>query len=84
MGPFNLAERMQNEPQIVPIVFYNFDKRITENHFLCRILKPFKLSEKMKAGQSLKEFVMLYQKEFEGHVAQARVDAENLFQKLNS
>ncbi len=84
MGPFNLARRMKKEPKFVPIVFYNFDKRITENHFYCRILKPFKLSEKMNSNLTLKEFVNAYTIEFEEEVTKAREEADGLFQKLNN
>ena len=71
------------EPYIVPIVFCNFDKRITENLFYCKVLEPFKISDKKGEDQSLKAFVKAYQQEFANKVAQARMDAENLLQKYN-
>ena len=76
MGPFNLALKSEKEPSIVPIVFINFDKRITDKVFLCKILKPFKISEKIKEGQSLKEFVSMYRDEFAQEVALAQQEAE--------
>ena len=84
MGPFNLAQKASKEPHIVPIVFFNFDKRITENHFYCKILEPFKISEKKSPDQSLKEFVNEYQKEFKKEVEQAGEHAYELFNKLNN
>ncbi len=84
MGPFNLANQMEVEPNFIPIVFYNFDKRITENHFFCRILKPFKISKKIASGQSLEAFVKSYQMEFETEVRKTQLDSEKLFQKLNA
>ncbi len=83
MGPFNLAMNADKEPYIVPIVFCNFDKRITENLFYCKVLEPFKISDKKGEDQSLKAFVKAYQQEFANKVAQARMDAENLLQKYN-
>lgn len=84
MGPFNLAQRASQEPHIVPIVFFHFDKRITENHFYCKILEPFKISEKKSPDQSLKEFVDDYQKEFKKEVNKAGENAFELFNKLNN
>ncbi|MEM6814384.1 MAG: cyclic nucleotide-binding domain-containing protein [Bacteroidota bacterium] len=83
MGPFNLATKATKEPYLVPIVFCNFDKRIVENLFFCRILKPFKISEKKKEGQLLKDFVEKYQEEFSTEVNIARIKAEGLLKELN-
>lgn len=83
MGPFNIAEQASNEPYIVPIVFYNFDKRITESLFFCRILAPFKISEQRKENESLKLFVKRYQEEFSREVEKARIDVEGLQQELS-
>ncbi|MEL7001154.1 MAG: cyclic nucleotide-binding domain-containing protein [Bacteroidota bacterium] len=83
MGPFNLAMNADKEPFIVPVVFYNFDKRITEGLFYCEILKPFKVSDKKNKSQSLKDFVIEYQKEFAKHVSEARIVADRLLQKHN-
>ncbi|MEM7110760.1 MAG: 1-acyl-sn-glycerol-3-phosphate acyltransferase, partial [Bacteroidota bacterium] len=84
MGPFNLAMEAEKEPYIVPVVFYNFDKRITENLFYCRVLRPFKISEQLREGQGLKAFVHEYQKEFAKNVVKARFDGERLLQKHNT
>ncbi len=84
MGPFNLATKVSNEPYIVPIVFCNFDKRIVENLFLCRILTPFKISEKRTKQQSLKDFVKEYQKEFSMEVSRTRDKAEYLQRELSN
>ncbi|MEO1052278.1 MAG: cyclic nucleotide-binding domain-containing protein [Bacteroidota bacterium] len=84
MGPFNLATKADKEPYIVPIVFCNFDKRITENLFYCKVLEPFKISDQKGEEQNLKSFVISYQKEFAKKVAEARTEAEVLLQKHNS
>lgn len=84
MGPFNLASKVSNEPYLVPIVFCNFDKRIVENLYFCRILKPFKISEKKNEEQSLKDFVNEYQKEFSMEVDRARIESEQLLKELNN
>ena len=82
MGPFNIAERATTEPDIVPIVLYNFDKRITENLLFCRILKPFKISEAKNADESLKQFVERYQQIFKNEVVRAGQDTEKLLKEL--
>lgn len=84
MGPFNLAAKVSKEPYLVPIVFCNFDKRIAQKLLFCRILKPFKVSERKSDKQSLKEFVATYQEEFSKEVAKARNDAERLLQEMNN
>ena len=61
MGPFTLASQAKKEPKIVPIVFYNFDKRISETLLYCKVLPAFRLSEKKKNEHSLKQFVNEYQ-----------------------
>ena len=83
MGPFNLAMKADREPYIVPVVFCNFDKRITENLFYCKVLEPFKISDKKGKDQLLKAFVKAYQQEFAKNVAQVRIDADKLLQKYN-
>ena len=83
MGPFNIAERATNEPFIVPIVLFNFDKRIAENLLFCRILKPFKISEELNDGETLKEFVQRYQQAFRKEVVNAGQDTEKLLKELN-
>ena len=83
MGPFNIAQRVKTEPYIVPIVFYNFDKQITKNHFFCRILKPFKISQEIRPDQSLKEFVSEYQNKFKDEVNQVREESDQLSKKNN-
>ena len=84
MGPFNIAQHAKTEPYIVPVVFYNFDKRITKKHFFCRILKPFKISQEIQPDQSLKEFVSVYQNKFKKEVSQAREESDQLFRKTNT
>ncbi|MEM9400832.1 MAG: 1-acyl-sn-glycerol-3-phosphate acyltransferase, partial [Verrucomicrobiota bacterium] len=84
MGPFNLATEARKEPYIVPVVFYNFDKRITENLFYCKVLKPFKVTEKIGEGQNLKSFVIEYQKEFAKSVVRARFEGERLLKQHNN
>ncbi|MEM6643002.1 MAG: cyclic nucleotide-binding domain-containing protein [Bacteroidota bacterium] len=82
MGPFNIAERAITEPYIVPLILYNFDKRISENLLFCRILNPFRISEKMKESETLKNFVNRYQREFSKEVEKAGADTELLSNEL--
>ncbi len=84
MGPFNLAMRTKKEPFIVPVVFYNFDKRITEKLLFCQVLKPFKVSEQIQEDQGLKDFVNRYQNAFAKEVRRARIKAESLLQEYNN
>ena len=81
MGPFNLAVKAKKEPKIVPVILCNFDKRITNTLLYCEVLKPFKISEKIKEGQSLKDFVQAYQREFAQAVRQAIGQSEELLLK---
>ncbi|MGB5942142.1 MAG: GDSL-type esterase/lipase family protein [Leeuwenhoekiella sp.] len=73
-GAFTLAINQKDEPYIVPIVLVNFDKRINDTLFYCRVLEPFKVSERLKdqSPQALKNFVIEYQKEYVDYVSQAR------------
>ncbi len=84
MGPFNLALNADEEPLIVPVIFYNFDKRITESLFYCSVLKPFRISDKKGENQSLKSFVKAYQRDFEKDVVSARFRAEQLLENHNN
>ena len=83
MGPFNLATSVPKEPYLVPVVFCNFDKRITESYYYCRILKPFKISERKPDNQSLRDFVIAYQQEFAAEVENGRNKADQLLNELN-
>lgn len=83
MGPFNVATNVSEEPHIVPIVFCNFDKRINEAPFFCRVLKPFKISEQKAQDESLKDFVMNYQQTFSHEVDRARRDADGLLNQMS-
>ena len=83
MGPFNLATNVSEEPYLVPIVFCNFDKRINDALFFCRVLKPFKISELKPPHQSLKEFVTNYQESFGLEVERARRDADSLLNQMS-
>ena len=83
MGPFNIAERAEKEPLMVPIVLFNFDKRIAENLLFCRILKPFRISEKKYPEESLKQFVPRYRKEFRKEVIKAGEDVKKLLIEFN-
>lgn len=80
MGAFNLAFTQEPEPYIVPVVLANFDKRILDNLFYCKILKPFKVREKMtEMGiTDLKEFVLKYQELYAGYVEEARIHSSKL------
>lgn len=79
-GAFNLALSQEEEPLIVPIVLCNFDRRITDNLFYCKILEPFKVSAKLKKNDKdqLKSFVIRYQQEFAEEVEIARKRVEYL------
>ncbi|HAA15436.1 MAG TPA: hypothetical protein DCE41_28545 [Cytophagales bacterium] len=71
MGAFNLA--YQNpEVCIVPIVLFNFDKRIPANTYYARILEPLKLHEKVENEKQLKPFVYEYQRTFAAEVEKIR------------
>ena len=83
MGPFNLAAQVEREPYIVPVVFCNFDKRISEKLFYCKVLTPFKVSEKIGKHQSLKEFVIAYRDVFALEVENARLHADQLLHEHN-
>lgn len=80
LGSFKLAQNMENEPKIVPIVMVNFDNRIKDNLYYCKIHPPFKLSERLTTTDkdSLISFVNEYQKEYAEYVKEARNTAENL------
>ncbi|WP_235856475.1 cyclic nucleotide-binding domain-containing protein [Flagellimonas oceanensis] len=82
MGVFKLAQSMENEPYIVPIVLVNFDKRISDGLFYCKVHQPFKLSEKLsETGSDLYHFVKDYQHTYADYVEQARKRAEELYMK---
>nr|WP_297782963.1 cyclic nucleotide-binding domain-containing protein [uncultured Allomuricauda sp.] len=82
MGVFKLAQSMENEPYIVPIVLANFDRRISVGLFYCKIHQPFKLSEKLSETDSnLYDFVKGYQHTYAGYVEDARRQAEELYMK---
>ena len=84
-GAFQLATLVNPEPMIIPIVIANFDRFISDHVLFCRILEPFKISEKMKKGEALKEFVDQYQNSFSEEVERARNDSnEILNQRLVS
>ncbi|MCK0162167.1 cyclic nucleotide-binding domain-containing protein [Allomuricauda sp. F6463D] len=83
MGVFKLAHSLAPEPYIVPIVLVNFDRRISEGFFYCKIHTPFKLSEKMSeyGTKDLYDFVKQYQKTYARYVEEARQRAEELYMK---
>ncbi len=80
MGVFKLAASMKPEPYIVPIVLANFDRRISDGIFYCKVQTPFKLSEKVSnTKDGLSDFVKNYQKTYAGYVEQARKRADELY-----
>lgn len=82
MGVFKLAQSMENEPYIVPIVLVNFDKRISDGLFYCKIHEPFKLGDKLlETGKNLSDFVKHYQYIYAGYVEEAKERAEELHMK---
>jgi lysophospholipase L1-like esterase/CRP-like cAMP-binding protein len=78
MGVFKLAQSMDPEPYIVPIVLANFDKRISDGLYYCKIHRPFKLSEKLSEPNHLYDFVKNYQSTYSNYVEAARKRAEEL------
>ncbi len=80
LGSFKLAKNMTVEPKIVPIVIVNFDNRIKDNLFYCKIYPPFKLSEYVPNNdtESIISFVNDYQKQYAKYVEEARKTADNL------
>ncbi len=82
MGIFKLAMTTKPEPYIVPLVLANFDRRIQDGLFYCKILPPFKLSEKLpdKSEESLATFVKTYQETYKGYVEEARKKAQQLLE----
>ncbi|MDT0608300.1 cyclic nucleotide-binding domain-containing protein [Croceitalea rosinachiae] len=83
LGSFKLALNAQPEPNIIPIVLVNFDHRIKDTLYYCKILPPFKISEYVERNNidSLIDFVESYQKTYTTYVQQAREEADKL--KLN-
>ncbi|MRI01847.1 hypothetical protein GH721_14995 [Kriegella sp. EG-1] len=86
LGSFKLAMNMKPQPKIVPLVMVNFDNRIKDNLFYCKILPAFKLKEHVKNTdkESLISFVNEYQKEYVDHVKEARKTAEILMNKATN
>ncbi|MEC7769667.1 MAG: cyclic nucleotide-binding domain-containing protein [Bacteroidota bacterium] len=81
-GVFKLAQSMDHEPYFVPIVLVNFDKRISDGLFYCKIHQPFKLSEKLsETGADVYDFVKGYQHTYASYVEDARKRAEELYMK---
>lgn len=80
MGIFKLAMAAEPEPYIVPLVLANFDRRIPDGLFYCKILPPFKLSEKLPTNdpESLSSFVKSYQETYKTYVQEARERADEL------
>ena len=66
MGAFSLALKQNTEPLIVPIVLCYFDRRVINTNLYCRILEPFKVSERLDGDDkaSIKKFTKTYQKSF--------------------
>jgi len=80
LGSFKLAQKMKKEPMIVPLVLVNFDKKIKDNLYYCRILPPFKLSDHVQSNKAdeLIAFVNRLQLYYTTHVQEARNKAEEL------
>ena len=80
MGAFKLALKSKPEPYIVPIVMLNFDHRIGNQLYYCRIRPPFKVSEQLEeqTDAALYEFVNSYQEIYKGYVEEARRDIVQL------
>ena len=83
-GAFDLALRQKDEPLIVPIVLCYFDRRITNNIFYCRIMKPFKVSDFLNGSKdrpAIKKFIKSYQKSFSKEVKKSIKIADKLTQR---
>ncbi len=65
-GMFKVIKKLEKEPYIVPVVMANFDKRISEYKYACRVNKPFKLSEKMAeyGVVDVKKFLRRFEEEY--------------------
>ena len=85
-GMFKVIQKLEKEPYIVPIVMANFDKRISEYKYACRVNKPFKLSEKMAeyGVVDLKKFLRKFEGEYREEIRKLIDDtaSENSAQTL--
>ena len=80
LGSFKLAWKMEKEPYIVPLVLVNFDHRIKDNLYYCKIYPPFKLSDTLNSNsvEGLLAFVQEYEKTYAHYVNSARQTVEEL------
>ncbi len=70
-GTFHMAMKMKREPLIVPVVLVNFDKRVKNNVFACKIGKPFRISEELEmSGLDLRTYLDQYQQQYKEAVSQ--------------
>ncbi|MFY0654767.1 MAG: cyclic nucleotide-binding domain-containing protein [Cyclobacteriaceae bacterium] len=69
-GMFRMILKMNPEPLLVPVVMANFDKRIKNNKFACRVMKPFKLSQHMaqQGFEDVNDFLLRYEKEYKKQI----------------
>ncbi|MDT0540263.1 cyclic nucleotide-binding domain-containing protein [Croceitalea sp. P059] len=87
LGSFKLALNSKPEPKIIPIVIVNFDKKIKDNLYYCKILAPFKVSEYVKSNSTkdLIKFVEAYQKTYANYVQETIEEADNFkIKQINS
>ena len=74
LGSFKLALKIEKEPLFVPLVLVNFDHRIKDNIYYCKIYPPFRFSKKVKSNDvnDIVDFVQDYEKTYAQYVEHAR------------
>ncbi len=78
-GAFKLALMQKEEPLIVPITLANFDKKVNTVPYLCRIEKPFKISDHISSLNNKKEvdeFLLKYRSEMRSNIQDLLKNAE--------
>lgn len=80
LGSFKLAQKLGKEPLFVPLILVNFDKKIKDNIFYCKILPPFRLSNLLNSDSidDLIAMVNQLQSTFSNHVKEAIKKVEEL------
>ena len=86
LGSFKLALKMKKEPLLIPLVLDNFDKKIKDDTYYCKILPPFKLSEKIESQsiERLIDFVNDLQQDYVGYVKNARQTVAQIEEKSSN
>ncbi|GJM62783.1 cyclic nucleotide-binding domain-containing protein [Persicobacter diffluens] len=72
-GAFRMAASLPSQPLLVPIVMLNFDRRIINNQWICRILPPVDIREAIKPyGGDIKQFVTDFHQYFKSKVEETK------------